>query len=67
MTYFIESLGKSWIVSLSVNYHEGKLKMYRETGKETRAESGSQQASFVPGIFKNSPFNTIKIERIGFD
>lgn len=54
MTYFIESLGKSWIVSLSVNYHEGKLKMYRETGKETRAESRSQQASFVPGIFFKS-------------
>jgi hypothetical protein len=27
MTYFIESPGRSWTVSLSVNYHEGKLKL----------------------------------------
>lgn len=51
MTYFIESPGRSWIVSLSVNYHEGKLKMYREMGKDARAESGRHQASVVLKMF----------------
>lgn len=65
MTYFIESLGKSWIVSLSVNYHEGKLKMYRETGRETGAESGSQQASVVLEFLKI--LLSIQLKQNGFD
>ena len=51
MTYAIESLSRSWTVSLSVNYHEGKLKTYQEMGKDISAESRSHQASVVLKIF----------------
>lgn len=51
MTHFIESLSTSWTVSLSVNYHEGKLKMYQEMGMNISAEPRTHQASVILKIF----------------
>lgn len=62
MTYFIESLSRSWTVSLGVNYHEGKLKKYQEMGKDISAESRSHQASVVLQILKKESLFSIQLK-----